>query len=67
MCMGAIIQARLKRLVFAAFDPKGGACGSLYDVSNDDRLNHSVEVTSGVLEVESATLLKGFFAGLRTG
>ncbi len=66
MCMGAIIQARFGRLVFAAFDPKGGACGSCYDVSNDDRLNHSVEVTSGVLEVESAELLKGFFSGLRS-
>ena len=66
MCMGAIIQARLDRLVFAAFDPKAGACGSLYDVSNDERLNHSVEVTSGVLGAESSELLKGFFSGLRT-
>ncbi len=66
MCMGAIIQARLDRLVFAAFDPKAGACGSLYDVSNDDRLNHSVEVTTGVLGPESSKLLKGFFSGLRT-
>jgi tRNA(adenine34) deaminase len=66
MCMGAIIQARLSRLVFAAFDPKAGACGSLYDVSNDDRLNHSVEVATGVLGAESSKLLKGFFSGLRT-
>ena len=66
MCMGAIIQARLTRLVFGAFDPKAGACGSLYDVSNDDRLNHRVEVTSGVGDAESATLLKGFFSGLRS-
>jgi tRNA(adenine34) deaminase len=66
MCMGAIIQARLSRLVFGAFDPKAGACGSLYDVSNDDRLNHSVEVTSGVLGDESAKLLKDFFSALRT-
>ncbi len=66
MCMGAIIQARLDRLVFAAFDPKAGACGSLYDVSNDERLNHSVEVASGVLASESSKLLKGFFSGLRS-
>ena len=66
MCMGAIIHARLGRLVFAAFDPKAGACGSLYDVSNDKRLNHSVEVTSGVLASESSKLLKGFFSGLRS-
>ncbi len=65
MCMGAIIHARLSRLVFGAFDPKAGACGSIYDVSNDERLNHSVEVTSGVLGVESSTLLKRFFSGLR--
>ncbi len=66
MCMGAIIQARFGRLVFGAKDPKGGACGSCYDVSNDDRLNHSVEVTSGVLASESAELLKGFFSALRS-
>ncbi len=66
MCMGAIIQARLTRLVFGAFDPKAGACGSLYDVSNDERLNHSVEVTPDVLASESGEMLKSFFSGLRT-
>ncbi len=65
MCMGAIIQARIPRLVFGAFDPKAGACGSLYDVSNDVRLNHRVAVTSGVAGQESAGLLKEFFSLLR--
>lgn len=66
MCMGAILQARIPRLVFAAFDPKAGACGSVYDVSNDKRLNHRVHVTTGVLETEASETLKGFFKGLRT-
>ncbi|MBI5971053.1 MAG: nucleoside deaminase, partial [Deltaproteobacteria bacterium] len=65
MCMGAIIQARVPRLVFGALDPKAGACGSLYDVSNDSRLNHRVEVESGVYGQESSVLLKGFFAQIR--
>jgi tRNA(adenine34) deaminase len=65
MCMGAIIQARLARIVFASFDPKAGACGSLYDVSNDSRLNHSVEVASGVSDSESKVLLQRFFSALR--
>ncbi len=67
MCMGAIIQARVTRLVYASSDPKAGACGSLYDVSNDKRLNHRVKVTTGVLDPESSELLKGFFAKLRIG
>lgn len=67
MCMGAIIQARIPRLVFAAFDPKAGACGSVYDVSNDKRLNHRVSVTTGVCGDESRELLKGFFSTLRAG
>ncbi len=65
MCMGAVIQARVERLVIAAMDPKAGACGSLYDISKDKRLNHFVEVTRGVMETESSALLKGFFKGLR--
>ena len=67
MCMGAIIQARIPRLVFASFDPKAGACGSLYDVSRDSRLNHRVAVTSGVCADEAGSLLKGFFKTLRKG
>jgi tRNA(adenine34) deaminase len=65
MCMGALLQARIKRLVFGAMDPKAGACGSLYDLSQDDRLNHRIEVTSGILFKESAALLKKFFEKLR--
>lgn len=65
MCMGAIILARIPRLVFGAFDPKAGACGSLYDISGDRRLNHRVHVTPGVLGQESQEGLRAFFAGLR--
>lgn len=65
MCMGAIIQARIPRLVFAAFDPKAGACGSVYDVSDDKRLNHRIKVYSRVCEAEASGLLKAFFAQLR--
>lgn len=65
MCMGAILQSRISRVVFAAFDPKAGACGSLYDVSKDLRLNHRVEVRTNVMEEESKKLLKDFFSALR--
>lgn len=65
MCMGAIILARVTRLVFGAMDPKAGACGSLYDVSEDRRLNHRVHVTRGVLACESEAALKEFFRRLR--
>jgi len=65
MCAGALIQARLGRLVFGAMDPKAGAVGSLYDLLKDDRLNHQVAVTRGVLEVECSTILKDFFVALR--
>ncbi|AJE04663.1 adenosine deaminase [Geobacter pickeringii] len=65
MCMGAIILSRIERVVFGCYDPKGGAAGSLYDLSNDVRLNHSVEVTSRVCEDECSMILKDFFADLR--
>lgn len=65
MCIGAIVLARIDRLVFGAFDPKAGAVGSLYDVSKDKRLNHRVEVTTGVMGEESGALLRGFFSDLR--
>jgi len=61
MCAGAIIQARVKKVVFGAFDPKAGALGSLYDVSQDQRLNHRFEVVSGVLEKECRELMQKFF------
>jgi tRNA(adenine34) deaminase len=61
MCAGAIVAARLERLVFGAFDEKAGAVGSLWDVVRDRRLNHRPEVVSGVLADESSTLLRQFF------
>lgn len=67
MCMGAIILARIPRLVFGTLDPKAGACGSLYDISEDARLNHRVHVTSGVLAEECQHELKDFFRSLRAG
>lgn len=61
MCAGAMVQARIDRLVFGAADPKGGAAGTLYDLVRDSRLNHRMEVTGGVLEAECARLLQDFF------
>lgn len=66
MCAGAIVLARVPRLVFAAYDPKGGACGTLRNVVQDARLNHRCEVVGGVMASECADLLKGFFARLRS-
>jgi tRNA(adenine34) deaminase len=65
MCAGAIVLARIPRLVFGALDPKAGFCGSLGDLVQDRRLNHRVEVVSGVLAEESSRLLREFFGGLR--
>ncbi|RMH35288.1 MAG: tRNA adenosine(34) deaminase TadA [Nitrospirae bacterium] len=61
MCAGAIIQARVSRVVFGAADPKAGACGSLYHLLADPRVNHRVAVTGGILAEPSRTLLKNFF------
>lgn len=66
MCMGAAILARIDRLVFGCFDPKGGAAGSLYDLSCDKRLNHSFSVESGVREKECSGMLSSFFRELRS-
>lgn len=65
MCAGAIVAARLQRLVFGTFDPKAGAVGSLWDVVRDRRLNHRPEVVSGICAEESAALLQTFFAAHR--
>lgn len=65
MCAGAMHQARIERLVYGAPDPKAGAVGTLYDLSDDERLNHRFAVTSGVLADESAALLRDFFGDLR--
>lgn len=65
MCAGAIVLARLDRVVYGAVDPKGGCCGSLYDLPTDPRFNHRCAVTSGVLAEECAALLTEFFAAKR--
>jgi tRNA(adenine34) deaminase len=65
MCAGAAIAARIGRLVFGAADPKAGACGSLYNLCADPRLNHEIPVTPGVLSGEAAALLSAFFARRR--
>lgn len=67
MCAGAIVLARLERVVFGAFDPKAGAVGSLWDVVRDRRLNHRPEVVAGVLADECSALLADFFAHQRLG
>jgi len=67
MCAGALVLARVSRLVFGAWDPKAGAAGSVRDVVRDGRLNHRIEVFGGVAEEECAALLHGFFAGQRAG
>jgi tRNA(adenine34) deaminase len=65
MCAGALVLARVDRVVFGALDPKAGAVGSLWDVVRDRRLNHRPEVTGGVLEAECGELLRSFFEGRR--
>lgn len=61
MCAGAIVNARVKRVVFGASDPKAGACGTLMNVVQDSRLNHRVELVAGVLAEEAGAILKQFF------
>ena len=65
MCAGAIVLARIPRVVYGATDPKAGACDTLYNITSDDRLNHVAEVTSGVMADECADLLRSFFASQR--
>jgi tRNA(adenine34) deaminase len=65
MCAGALVAARVGRLVFGAYDPKAGACGTLYNLCADPRLNHEVEITGGVRAGEAADLLAAFFAARR--
>lgn len=65
MCAGAILHARIARLVYAASDPKAGACGSVLDVMNHPRLNHKVDVTSGLLAEECGMMLTDFFRARR--
>lgn len=67
MCAGAIVNARVKRVVFGAPDPKAGACGSLFNLVQDSRLNHRAELRAGVLAEEAAELLRAFFREKRSG
>ena len=65
MCAGALVQARIPRVVFGCFDPKAGACGSLMNILQDSRMNHRVEIESRCLEEACGDMLKRFFTGLR--
>jgi tRNA(adenine34) deaminase len=65
MCAGALVLARVARLVYGPQDPRAGAAYSLYNVVQDPRLNHTLDVTTGVLEEECAALLRTFFEGKR--
>jgi tRNA(adenine34) deaminase len=65
MCAGALVAARVRRLVFGAVDPRAGACGTLYNLCADPRLNHELEVTAGVRSAECGDLLTSFFSEKR--
>ncbi|MCX6138030.1 MAG: tRNA adenosine(34) deaminase TadA [Ignavibacteriales bacterium] len=65
MCAGAIVLSRIPTLVFGCFDPKMGACGTLYTIPEDKRLNHQVHVIGGVLDAECGMIMKEFFATKR--
>ena len=65
MCAGAIVLSRIEKLVIGTMDPKAGACGSLRNIPQDERLNHFVELEYGLLQEECAALLRDFFRGLR--
>ena len=67
MCMGALVQARIERLVFGAYDPKAGAAGSAIDLSDSPSFNHRFEINGGVLAEECGAPLKAFFESRRTG
>jgi tRNA(adenine34) deaminase len=65
MCAGALVLSRIDRLVFGPKDPKAGACGSLYNIAQDIRLNHQVEIVPYILEKECSRILQAFFEKLR--
>lgn len=67
MCAGSLLAARVPRLVFGAHDPRAGACGSVYNLCVDPRLNHEIDLVTGVRAEEAVALLDSFFAGLRAG
>lgn len=66
MCAGALVLARVKRIVYGAADPKTGACGSVANIANNKKLNHRIKITKGILEEECASLLKEFFKQKRS-
>ena len=66
MCMGAIMHARVKKLVFGTFDPRAGAAGSLFDFTIENKFNHNIEVKSGILESECRELIQDFFKQKRS-
>lgn len=65
MCAGALVQSRVDRLIYGAADPKGGGAGTLFNIVDDHRLNHRIEVKSGILELECKHMMKEFFKSLR--
>lgn len=65
MCAGAMVWARIDKVVIGAMDPKAGACGSIFNIIGESRLNHNVEVEYGVMEEECSTIMKEFFKKLR--
>ena len=67
MCAGALVNARVDRLVYGCTNPKAGAVDTLYSIPTDERLNHRLEVTAGILEAECGRLLSSFFKELRRG
>ena len=67
MCAGAAVNARIEKLVFGAYDPKSGAAGSVYNIVCSEKLNHRIEIISGILEDKCSTLLKSFFKAKRKG
>lgn len=67
MCAGAIVNSRVRRVVYGAADPKAGACGTLYNLVQDERLNHRAELSAGVLAEECGEVLKSFFREARQG
>ena len=67
MCAGALVNARVRRLVYGCPNPKAGAVDTLYEITTDPRLNHRMEVSRGVLGEDAAALLRGFFEQLRAG
>ena len=65
MCVGALVLARVSEIIFGAYDPKTGACGSVFNIANNKKLNHRIKVTGGVLEKDCSVMLKDFFKNKR--